>query len=75
MQWGREAVLSNFTIEDKVALVTGGDAGIGAAIALALASAGADVAIATIDVTGAERVAGEIRRPRPQGCCHPCGRH
>lgn len=61
MHWGRDGVLSRFTLEGKVALVTGGDAGIGAAISLALASVGADVAIAALDRERAERVASQVR--------------
>ena len=46
----------------KVALVTGGSRGIGAAVARALASAGADVAITYLNSRqAAENVAAEIR--------------
>lgn len=38
-------------LQDKVALITGGDSGIGRAIALAFAAQGADVAIAYLDET------------------------
>ena len=60
-QWSKEWVLSRFSVEGKVALVTGGDIGIGAAISLGLASVGADVAIAALDGARAERVASEVR--------------
>jgi NAD(P)-dependent dehydrogenase (short-subunit alcohol dehydrogenase family) len=59
--WGREAVLSRFTLNGKAAVVTGGDTGIGEAIALALASVGADVVIAALDQGRAERVADAVR--------------
>ena len=45
----------------RFAVVTGGAAGIGAAIAVALARFGADVAICDRDEEGLERVATEIR--------------
>jgi NAD(P)-dependent dehydrogenase (short-subunit alcohol dehydrogenase family) len=60
--WSREAVLSRFTLEGKTALVTGGDVGIGEAIALAFASVGANVAIAALDLTRAECTAAVVRK-------------
>lgn len=45
----------------RVAIVTGGGAGIGRAIALRLASDGLDVAVADINLSAAEAVAEEIR--------------
>jgi NAD(P)-dependent dehydrogenase (short-subunit alcohol dehydrogenase family) len=47
-------------VEGKVAVVTGGAAGIGRATARALASEGASVWIADVDEAGGERVAAEI---------------
>ena len=48
-------------VEGKVAVVTGGAAGIGRAAAGALAAEGASVAIADVDEAGGERVAARIR--------------
>jgi NAD(P)-dependent dehydrogenase (short-subunit alcohol dehydrogenase family) len=48
------------TVQDRVAIVTGGGSGIGEGIARALARAGAKVCIADISPEGLERVAGEI---------------
>ena len=47
-------------LDGKVAIVTGGSAGIGKAAAEALAAAGAAVAIADVDVTRGEQVAAAI---------------
>jgi NAD(P)-dependent dehydrogenase (short-subunit alcohol dehydrogenase family) len=48
-------------VEGKVAVVTGGAAGIGRASARALAAEGARVGIGDVEGDGADRVAGEIR--------------
>jgi len=47
-------------LDGKKALVTGGSRGLGRAIALAFAAAGADVAVASRDQAACERVAAEI---------------
>ena len=49
------------SLEGKVALVTGGSRGIGRAIALAFAHAGADVIVSSRKLPDLERVADEIR--------------
>lgn len=52
----------DFPLEGKVALVTGASRGIGQAIALGLALAGADVAIASRKLPELEKVAEEIKK-------------
>jgi glucose 1-dehydrogenase len=54
-------VSPNFSLENKVALLTGSGRGIGLAIAQALASAGASVAIQDIDLDVASREAEAIK--------------
>jgi NAD(P)-dependent dehydrogenase (short-subunit alcohol dehydrogenase family) len=55
------ADLSLFDLTGKKALVTGGAVGIGRACAVALATAGADVAITDIDAKAGRKTAAEIR--------------
>jgi 2-deoxy-D-gluconate 3-dehydrogenase len=54
-------MMERFSLKDKVALVTGGNRGLGKAIALALAEAGANVAIVSRSGEGVKEVAEEIR--------------
>ena len=54
-------ILDRFSLHGRTALVTGGGQGIGRAFALALAEAGADVAVVDINPMTAEEVAVEIR--------------
>ena len=48
-------------LDGQAAIVTGAGRGIGRAIALELASMGADVVVAELSLEGAERTAGEVR--------------
>lgn len=52
---------SRLRLQGKVAIVTGGASGIGEGIALELARQGANVAIADINLNGANKVAGKIK--------------
>ena len=58
----RKSFLEKFRLDGKVALITGGSRGIGKAIALALAEAGADVIIASRKLPELEATAQEIRQ-------------
>lgn len=55
-------VRSMFDLTGEKAIVTGGGEGLGKEMALALAEAGADVAVPDINFGGAKKVANEIRK-------------
>ena len=57
---GTDTVLDRFRLDGKVAVVTGGNRGLGHAFARALREAGARVAIAARDQGRSERVADEL---------------
>ena len=59
------------SLEGKIALITGASRGIGKAIALAFADAGADVAIASRKLEDLEKVAGEVEAMGRKALCVP----
>ena len=56
----RDEIVQLFDLTGRFAVVTGAATGIGEGIARVLSAAGAKVAVADIDITGAERVATDI---------------
>jgi NAD(P)-dependent dehydrogenase (short-subunit alcohol dehydrogenase family) len=61
-----------FSMAGKRALVTGASRGIGRAIALAFAEAGADVAVLARSIEGLEALAAEIRNTSHEALVLPC---
>ena len=55
-------ILSKFSVEGRVAIVTGSGKGLGKGIALGLAEAGADIAVVARTVADIEETAAEIRK-------------
>jgi NAD(P)-dependent dehydrogenase (short-subunit alcohol dehydrogenase family) len=66
------AIQERFRLDGKVAVVTGGSRGIGRAIALALADAGAHVVVASRNGTTCVEVAGEIAHRGVRGLGIAC---
>ena len=64
------ANLEMFDLNDKVAVVTGGNGGIGLGIALGLARAGAKVVLASRKIEGLEAVAKEIEAEGGEALAH-----
>jgi len=63
----------DFSLKGKVALITGASRGIGEAVAVGLAQAGADLAIASRKLPDLERVATEVRKTGKK--CLPVATH
>lgn len=63
--------MSSFGLEDQVAIVTGASQGIGRTLAIALAQAGADVALVSRTRSDLEAVASEIEAAGRQGLVIP----
>ena len=66
------SVLPAFRVDGKLALVTGAGRGIGAAIALGLAQAGAKLVLVSRTASDLERVAAQIERTGGQALIRPC---
>lgn len=64
--------MSNFRLDNKVALVTGGASGIGQAIALCFAEQGAVVRIVDLNAEAAQKMAQRIVELGGSATAHPC---
>jgi len=71
---GEESYVGHGLLKGKKALITGGDSGIGAAVAIAYAREGADVAIAFLkgEENDAERIAALIEKAGQKAVLCPC---
>ena len=65
-------MLKEFSLEGKTALVTGGGSGIGRAIAVVFAEAGADVAVAARTLKNVEDTAEQVRGLGRRGVAIQC---
>ncbi|MDP3040804.1 MAG: SDR family NAD(P)-dependent oxidoreductase, partial [Deltaproteobacteria bacterium] len=63
----------DFSLKGKVALITGASRGIGQAVAIGLAQAGADIAIASRKLPDLEKVAEQVRKTGRK--CLPVAAH
>ena len=61
-------ILEKFQLKDRVALITGGNRGLGKAIAHALAEAGGHIALTSRDAERAQNAAAEIAADTKQMC-------
>jgi len=62
------SVFDRFRMEDRVALITGGNRGLGKAMAEALAEAGANVVVTSRSVADAAAVAGQLKAQYGRAC-------
>lgn len=67
-----KSVNSNFSLQEKVSVITGGGSGIGRAIALRFAAAGSSVRILDLNPADAEKVVAEIRQAGGNASAFAC---